>query len=111
MQYNVFFQLCRANGIGFDIKEKEGSLFLLRDPTKREFSTMVTVSDRLGDALALFAKNLNVLHQEASSSSTTAKENFKVSYQSDLSRFFQIFIFDVISSYGIFKIVSFSCRL
>jgi IQ domain-containing protein H len=78
IQYNVFFQICRAEGIGYDIKEQQGSLFMLRDPFKREFLTMVTVYDQLGDAMAMFAKNLNILNQEASSSNTAARSNFKV---------------------------------
>ncbi len=64
VQYGVFFQLCRANGIGFDVAEREGTVFALLDGFQREALAMLTVSDTLQNALALFARNVRVIQKE-----------------------------------------------
>ena len=63
----VFFQLCRAHGIGYDVKERCGSAFLLNDATSREELAMMCIADNLPDAVSGAARNLKVLDSEMAS--------------------------------------------
>jgi IQ domain-containing protein H len=78
VHYSVFFQTCRALGIGYDIKEKQGTLFTLVDSLSHKYIGMITITDDLTSAMEQFIHNLKGIHQEISSDNMQGQTNFLV---------------------------------
>lgn len=76
VHYGVFFQVCRANGVGFDVAEREGSIFMLLDGVRREHLALLTAYDTLETALGAFARDLNLIAHELSSPHAAGRTNF-----------------------------------
>ncbi|OAF68102.1 IQ domain-containing protein H [Intoshia linei] len=76
IQYGVFFQMCRANTIGYDINQRIGTSFAIVDAKYRQYLGMITVSDNIVDALKKYIKNLVIIHQEISSKTMQGSNNF-----------------------------------
>eukprot|EP00116_Pleurobrachia_bachei_P001193 sb/3461455/ len=76
VHYSVFFQMCRAHHIGYDIREREGAIFTLIDSYKRDLLGMAVVEPDLPKALKTFQRNLTTVHQEISSANMPGRNNF-----------------------------------
>ncbi|XP_059191860.1 IQ motif-containing protein H [Centropristis striata] len=77
LYHNVFIMVCKAHGIGFNMKRKQGTIFAVYDSSERCNIGMMAVSEDLQGALVTFARNLSVIHQEISPSKMQGETNFK----------------------------------
>lgn len=71
--------MCRAHGVGFDIRERQGSIFALLESERHENLGMVAIGDSLQNTLSNFAYNLNSINQEITTTHMQGRSNFMVS--------------------------------
>ncbi|CAH8554058.1 unnamed protein product [Schistosoma turkestanicum] len=77
IQYSVFFKICRANYIGYNLKERQGILFSPMDSYRRDRLALVSISESLENALKKFVSTLTIIHKEISTPNTSGVNNFQ----------------------------------
>jgi hypothetical protein len=88
IHYSAFFQVCRTQAVGFDIREKRGSVFTLLESNHHEHIGMIAIGETLPQTLASFVTYLNAIDREITTTDTTSRNNFMVgSFDSSFQKY------------------------
>ena len=63
MHYSQFLPLCRTHGVGFDVRQKQGTILTLLESHQHEHIGMITIGDTAHSTMSSFLAHLTALCQ------------------------------------------------